>query len=127
MSKQASSINSNEILIYSLQEDYIWSGLVVLLSLSSIVVIFLVVDKKKQLRNVFLNTSYCKISDYILNMVGLNMIAYVVDNVWIMITMYGVAHQADQPDYQSRAFKDFKDSLKMNYVLYYLTKLISLT
>ena len=61
---------------YSIRTNIIWTAGVIITTLTCMIFFSKIFKKKKSLRNELLNTSYCKISDWILNLLAINMVIY---------------------------------------------------
>ena len=87
--------------------------------------------KKLSLRNILINESYCKISDYILNLVKANMILYC--SLWscFIIVKYLVANKCTSDTDDSKSCEHLGDVLKhLQFIMFVwgnLTYFISIT
>lgn len=107
----------------------IYGGICIFINLAMIFMMFL---KKKDLWNTFTNSSYCKISDYILNMAALNSLVYSSIFVYILyqtrsLNIYCPGGSYDISTKCIASLKEYRFAYRIAFFLSIFTRLISVT
>ena len=112
-------------------ELLVFIGPAIILFILSLINLFLVWPKKRQIKNINNNMSYCVISDHILSLIALNMIIYAFCNLAEIILDYHVTvnckSNSDSSDSCYQAKKLWSGIIRYQQLVGIVTRVITIT